>query len=79
MNYKDFNDIIEQVKDVICSDIEGKIFDWHVADELNMTYDSLRTFKAKNKIIHDVPIVESKVVDFCFRKEINVYEFLVKP
>lgn len=35
-------EVIERIKDILSKEIEGKIFDWHIADELNIQYPTLR-------------------------------------
>ena len=78
MKYKEVSEVIEQVKDIICEDINGKVFDWHVAVELEIEYASLRSYKTKNRPINEETKAESKIITFCFKRNINVYEFLVK-
>lgn len=33
---------VDRIKDIICEDIQGCIYDHHVADALNMDYGTLR-------------------------------------
>ena len=71
MKYRDMEDIIELIKDIISPEVDGKVFQHHVADAIGIGYSDLRMMKCQNKI----PFEE--MVTFCFTKNINVYEFLV--
>lgn len=69
MRYLDTKDMVENIKDIISKEVSGKVFDYHVADTLGMTYDALRMCKASNRI----PFEE--MVTFCFKKNVNAYQF----
>jgi len=59
---------IERIKDRISLDIRGKVFDWHVADELNIPYSTLRINIMKNRL----PLKE--IAKYCYRNKINLNE-----
>jgi len=66
----DTREIIERVKDHISKDIKGYVFDYHVADALEMSYSTLRINIMKDK----PPIV--KVVIFCHKHNLKIDEFI---
>ncbi len=61
---------VERIKDIISKDIEGCVYDHHVADVLGMSYDALRTAKA----VDSLPIKE--IAEFCNGKGLVVNGFL---
>lgn len=47
---RDMEDIIEIIKDVLSKEINGKVFDKHVAEVLNINALNLATMKKRGKI-----------------------------
>ena len=69
MKYLDTKVMVENIKDIISEDVQGKVFDHHVADALGMDYGSLRMCKSTNKIPYE------EMITFCFAKNVNAYQF----
>jgi len=70
---RDFNDLFEKIKDILSNETEGKIKDFHVAEELSLTPNNLYNRRNRNSL----PFEE--ILDFCKRREINPLEmFYVK-
>lgn len=64
---KTFNDIVENIKDIISSEIPGKkIFDKDVAELLEVTQMNFATMKKRDK----VPFNE--LLDFCAKRTISI-------
>lgn len=61
---------IERIKDIISPDIDGCVFDYHVADALDMDYASLRVAICKDVM----PIRE--IAKFCYDKKLIVNDLL---
>jgi len=61
---------IERIKDIISVDIEGCVYDHHVADALGVEYSALRTAIARDKM----PVRE--VAEFCYCKGLVINELL---
>lgn len=61
---------IERIKDIISIDIQGCVFDYHVAEALDMDYGTLRIAKQKNNI----PIRE--IAKFCYDKKLIINDLL---
>lgn len=61
---------VERIKDIICNDVKGCVFDHHVADALNISYDKLRVAIYRN----NTPIKE--IVGFCYRKNIIINDLI---
>jgi len=43
-----FREIVERIKDIISNEIDGKVYDRHVADVLKISNSTLRIYKIKN-------------------------------
>lgn len=41
-----FYEIVERIKDIISHEIEGRVYDRHVADELGLSVNSVRVYKS---------------------------------
>jgi len=63
-------EMIERIKDVISKDTDGFVYDYHVADALDISYSTLRINIMKNK----PPIV--KIIIFCRKNGLNIDDFL---
>jgi len=61
---------LERIKDIISKDIEGCVFNHHVADVLGMDYGALRIAISKD----NMPIRE--IAKFCYEKELIVNDLL---
>jgi len=61
---------VERIKDIISVDIEGCVYDHHVADALGMSYDALRTAKA----VDSMPVRE--IAEFCYCKGLVVNDLV---
>lgn len=61
---------VERIKDIISQDIQGCIFDYHVADALKMDYVTLRIAISKNRN----PVEE--IAMFCYSKNLIVNDFI---
>ena len=61
---------VERIKDIISVDVEGCVYNHHVADVLGMDYSALRTAISKDKI----PVEEIAV--FCHKKDLIVNDLL---
>ena len=68
-----FEEIIEKIKDIICHEVKGKVFDRHVAEVLGLDYAALRVYKVKNYI----PV--NKLVKFCLKRGISIDWLLTDP
>jgi len=66
----DTREIVERVKDYISKDIDGFVYDYHVADVLDMQYSTLRINIMKN----NPPV--TKVVIFCHKNSLEIDHFL---
>jgi len=62
---KNFEEIIEVIKNIISPEVKGKVYDKHVAGVLNMTTGNLATAKKRNNIPYD------EVLDFCAIRKIS--------
>lgn len=64
---KNFLDIVEEIKNIISSELHGKkIFDKDVADTLGINQINFASMKKRNKIPFD------KLLDFCALKSISI-------
>jgi len=61
---------VERIKDIISEDIEGCVFDYHVADALGIDYGALRIAISKD----NTPIKE--IASFCYYKKITINDLL---
>ena len=61
---------VERIKDIISVDVEGCVYDHHVADALGVEYSALRTAIARDKM----PVRE--IAEFCYGKRLVVNELL---
>ena len=61
---------VERIKDIISPDIQGCIYNHHVADALNMDYGALRIAISKDRI----PVEE--IAKFCHSKKLIVNDFI---
>lgn len=68
--YQTVSEIIERIKDIISSEIDGKVQDYHVADALNMKRNTLKMDKRDNRIPYD------ELLKFCYGRDIDIYELL---
>lgn len=57
---------VERLKDIISKDINGKVFDWHIADVLNIPYSTLRVNLLKNRM----PI--KQIAIYCYKEDIQI-------
>jgi hypothetical protein len=62
------HDLFENLKDILSKEVEGKVFDCHVADAISMTEDNVRQRRRRNSI----PFEE--VLDFCKKRDLNPLE-----
>lgn len=64
---KNFNDIVEQIKDVVSSDFPGrKIFDKDIAGLLGISQMNFATMKKRDKIPYE------ELLDFCAKRSIAI-------
>lgn len=64
---KNFSEVVEQIKDIISSDIPGKkVFDKDIAQALSITQMNFATMKKRDKI----PF--SELLDFCASRSISI-------
>ena len=64
---KNFNDIVEQIKDVVSADFPGKkIFDKDIAGLLGISQMNFATMKKRDKIPYE------ELLEFCARKSIAI-------
>ena len=64
---KSFSEIVEEIKDIISSDIPGKkVFDKDVANALNIPQATFATMKKRNSIPYE------EILEFCALKKISV-------
>lgn len=61
---------VERIKDIISVDIQGCVYDHHVADALGVEYSALRTAIARDK----TPVKE--IAEFCYVKGLVVNDLL---
>lgn len=61
---------VERIKDIICKDIDGCVYDHHVADALGVEYSALRTAITRDK----TPVKE--IAEFCYAKGLVVNDLL---
>lgn len=61
-----FQEIIEKIKDEISNDIEGKVFNYHIANALKITTAALSTRKNRDSIPYD------EIILFCVERKISV-------
>lgn len=61
---------IERIKDIISVDVEGCVYDYHVADAIGVEYSALRTAIASDK----TPIRE--IALFCYERKLVVNDLL---
>lgn len=61
-----FEDILERMKDVICHDSGGKVYDKNVAHVLEIDPGALAKLKHHNRIPYDA------VTGFCIERSISV-------
>ncbi len=61
---------VERIKDIISIDVNGCVYDHHVADVLGVEYSALRTAIARDKI----PVRE--VAEFCYCKGLVINELV---
>lgn len=50
---KNMDEIIENIKDIISKEVDGKVLDRHVAEALGMHYTNLMTHKHRNRIPYE--------------------------
>lgn len=72
MRIKDIGEIVENIKDILSLQKDGKIFDADVAEALNMSRTNLALLKHR----FVTPIAE--VCFFCKKRNISINEFLFK-
>jgi len=65
-NFIETREVIERLKDRLSHEVDGKVFDWHVADELKIPYSTLRIKIMKDKM----PVRE--IVLFCYKRKIDI-------
>jgi hypothetical protein len=53
------HEIVERIKDIISNEIDGKVYDKHVAKKLHFSPSTLRVYKIKNYIPYE------RIADFC--------------
>lgn len=59
-------EIFEDVKDIICWDIDGKVLDHHAAEAIGLTPMNYATKKKRNTIPYE------ELATFCFEKRISL-------
>ena len=65
-------EVVEKIKDIICTNVDGCVYDYYVAEVLKMDYSALRTAISKDKM----PVDE--VVLFCYKEKLVVNDFIFK-
>ena len=63
-------EIVERIKDVISFEVDGKVFDKHVAKKLHLSANTLRIYKVKNFIPYE------RIAKFCLENNIS-FDWLV--
>jgi len=63
-------EIVERIKDVISFEVNGKVFDKHVAKKLQLSPNTLRVYKVKNIIPYE------RIAEFCLEHNIS-FDWLV--
>ena len=61
---------VERIKDIISKDVEGCVYNHHVADALGVEYSALRTAIARD----NTPVKE--IAEFCYVKGLVVNDLL---
>jgi len=70
--FSDMTDIIEKIKDVICHEIDGKVFDINVASSLEMEITTLASRKKRNSIPH------LEIYKFCRKYKVSIESMIYK-
>jgi len=70
--FSDMADIIEKIKDVLCHEIEGKVFDKDVANALKMDNTNLASHKKRNSTPH------FELYRFCRKYKISIESMIYK-
>lgn len=65
-NHVAFEEIVERIKDKISHRVNGKVFDYHVAEAIGLDYSYLRVCKVTNA----VPF--QNVIIFCQNQNISI-------
>jgi len=47
-NHVPFYEIVERIKDIISNEVDGKVYDYHVAEALGLSTNSIRMYKSIN-------------------------------
>ena len=72
VSFRDMDDVVERMKDVLSHQVEGYVYDKDVAAELKMDRSALYCLKKKN----DVPYLA--VFKFCQKHNVSVASMLLK-
>lgn len=64
--FVDTREATERLKDILSVEIGSTIFDWHIADELNIPYNSFRMSIMKNRL----PL--KQIAIFCYKRDIQI-------
>ena len=64
-------EIVERIKDIISKEIDGFVYDYHVAKALNITPNSLRIALKRNKL----PDLK-QIAIFCYKKNVNINDLI---
>ena len=70
--FSDMEDIVEKIKDVICHEIDGKVFDQDVAKVLEIDRGVLALRKKRNSVPH------TEVFRFCRKYKVSIESMIFK-
>lgn len=70
--FVEFKEVVERIKDIICSEYDGYVYDKYVAEQLKMADSTFRSCIYKNKI----PYFE--VSRFCFKRGLIINDLIFK-
>jgi len=60
------SEIVERIKDIISTDVDGYVYDHHVSDALHLKASTLRVYKASNHL----PI--KNIAIFCVSRDVDI-------
>ena len=70
LNYGVTKESVERIKDIISEDVEGCVYNHHIADTLGVEYSDLRTAIARD----NTPVKE--ISEFCYAKGLVINDLL---
>ena len=70
--FTECREVVERIKDILSTEIEGFIFDRHVAEELDIPHITMRINIMKNRL----PL--KQIALFCYKRNIILNELIFK-